>query len=148
MLTRAAVPLLVLALASSLAAPAEAKSGRNAALLGGLAVGAVGGAILGNALSNNDADEDDAPPPPPAPRRVYVAPQPVYVAPPPPPPRYVPAPVRPAAYDYDDQAFRLHDACDDGDRRSCVRFGILIGQHRERQAEWRRTHPDFFDWEN
>ena len=31
---------------------------------------------------------------------------------------------------------------------ACVRFGILIGQHRERVAQWRRSHPDFFSYED
>jgi hypothetical protein len=42
-------------------------------------------------------------------------------------------------------AFNL--ACERGDRRACVRFGILIGENRERSIEWRRERPDFFWWE-
>ena len=38
-------------------------------------------------------------------------------------------------------------ACDDGDRRACVRLGIIIGEHRERREEWRREHPDVFFYE-
>ena len=41
----------------------------------------------------------------------------------------------------------FHQLCDKGDRRACVRFGILIGEARERHAEWRRTHPEWWWWE-
>lgn len=41
----------------------------------------------------------------------------------------------------------LRGACWQGDRGACVRFGVIIGQHQERVAEWRRDHPDFFFYE-
>ena len=41
----------------------------------------------------------------------------------------------------------FHQLCDKGDRRACVRFGILIGQNEERHAEWRRLHPEWWWWE-
>jgi hypothetical protein len=41
----------------------------------------------------------------------------------------------------------FHQLCDKGDRRACVRFGILIGENRERHAEWRRMHPEWFWWD-
>jgi hypothetical protein len=41
----------------------------------------------------------------------------------------------------------FHQLCDKGDRRACVRFGILIGENRERHAEWRRLHPEWFWWD-
>jgi hypothetical protein len=41
----------------------------------------------------------------------------------------------------------FHVACERGDRRACVRFGILIGENRERVVEWRRERPDFFWWD-
>lgn len=41
----------------------------------------------------------------------------------------------------------LRVACNDGDRRACVRLGIIIGEHRERRDEWRREHPDVFFYE-
>ena len=41
----------------------------------------------------------------------------------------------------------FHVLCDKGDRRACVRFGILIGENRERHAEWRRLHPEWFWWD-
>jgi len=37
--------------------------------------------------------------------------------------------------------------CEKGDRRACVRFGILIGENRQRHADWRRAHADWFWWE-
>src|SRR5581483_1201886 len=42
---------------------------------------------------------------------------------------------------------RLHFECDRGDRRACVEFGVLIGENRERHAEWRRAHPEWWWWE-
>jgi hypothetical protein len=95
------------------------------AVIGGFAAGAVGGALLGAALSQpRPAPVYVAPPPPPPPATVYV--QPVAESP------------------YDGQFMNLHAACDAGDRHACIRFGVLIGQHRERMAEWRRMHPDYF----
>jgi hypothetical protein len=41
----------------------------------------------------------------------------------------------------------FHELCEKGDRRACVRFGILIGQNQERHAEWRRSHAAWFWWE-
>jgi hypothetical protein len=41
----------------------------------------------------------------------------------------------------------FHVLCDKGDRRACVRFGILLGENRERHAEWRRIHPEWWWWE-
>ncbi len=94
------------------------------AVLGGFVAGAAGGALLGAALSQ--------------PRPV-----PVYAAPPPPPP--APVYLQPVAVNpYDNQFGSLHAACDMGDRHACIRFGVMIGQHRERVAEWRRMHPDYF----
>jgi hypothetical protein len=51
------------------------------------------------------------------------------------------------AQDRDDVIRRLHYECDRGDRRACVRFGIMIGENRERHQEWRRAHPEYFWWE-
>jgi hypothetical protein len=41
----------------------------------------------------------------------------------------------------------LRVACDAGDRRACVRLGIIIGEHRERHEDWRRAHPEVFFFE-
>ncbi len=72
----------------------------------------------------------------------YCAPQPapVAVAPPPPPPAVV-------RDELGDRMLALREGCEDGDRRACVRLGILIGEHRERRAAWRREHPEVFFYE-
>jgi hypothetical protein len=41
----------------------------------------------------------------------------------------------------------LRVACNDGDRRACVRLGMILGEHRERHEEWRREHPEVFFFE-
>jgi hypothetical protein len=41
----------------------------------------------------------------------------------------------------------FHQLCEKGDRRACVRFGILIGENKQRHADWRRAHADWFWWE-
>ncbi len=120
--------LIAAGLVVSMAACGTAQAGdRTGALLGGLAVGAVGGAIIGSALAQ--------------PRPVYAPPQPVYVAAPP-QPIYVQAAPDP----YGDRLSHLHAGCDNGNRGACIQFGILIGEHKEHVAEWRRSHPDYFDY--
>jgi len=42
----------------------------------------------------------------------------------------------------------FHQLCQKGDRRACVRFGILIGRNEQRHADWRRTHADWWWWEH
>ena len=42
----------------------------------------------------------------------------------------------------------FHQLCNKGDRKACVRFGIMIGENRERHVEWRRLHPDWWWWEH
>ena len=46
-----------------------------------------------------------------------------------------------------DRMMGLRGACEDGDRRACVRLGIIIGENRERRAAWRREHPEVFFYE-
>ena len=46
-----------------------------------------------------------------------------------------------------DRMLALRQDCEEDDRRACVRLGILIGEHRERRAAWRREHPDVFFYE-
>lgn len=41
----------------------------------------------------------------------------------------------------------FHQLCEKGDRKACVRFGILIGRNEQRNADWRRSHADWFWWE-
>ena len=66
-----------------------------------------------------------------------------YVPPAPPPP--------PVAVVHDDelrdQMFELRGGCEAGDRRACVRLGIIIGENRQRRAAWRRDYPDVFFYE-
>jgi len=42
----------------------------------------------------------------------------------------------------------FHQLCDKGDRKACVRFGILIGQNQQRHADWRRAHAEWFWWDH
>jgi len=74
----------------------------------------------------------------------YCAPSaaaPVEVAPP-------PRRARIAARDeLSDRMLQLREGCDDGDRRACVRLGIVIGENRARRAAWRREHPEVFFYE-
>jgi hypothetical protein len=72
-------------------------------------------------------------------------PGPGYGGPPPPlPPR---GPGYAERVDIPDQMFGLRAACDAGDRRACVQFGIIIGENRERRAQWRSERPELFWWE-
>jgi hypothetical protein len=41
----------------------------------------------------------------------------------------------------------LRGRCEDGDRRACVRMGILIGENRGRREAWRREQPEVFFYE-
>jgi len=41
----------------------------------------------------------------------------------------------------------FHQLCEKGDRRACVRFGMLLGENRERHVEWRKHHADWWWWE-
>lgn len=68
-------------------------------------------------------------------------PGPVAVEPPPPPPRVV------ARDELQERMLELRAGCEDGDRRACVRLGILIGENRARRGAWRREHPEVFFYE-
>jgi hypothetical protein len=48
----------------------------------------------------------------------------------------------------EEEMHRVQIACDQGDKKACVRLGIYIGEHRERSKEWHRTHPEYFWWEH
>jgi len=69
----------------------------------------------------------------------------VEVRPAEPPRRGVPAPV--ARDELRDRMLGLRIACEDGDRRACVRMGIIIGENRERREMWRRENPEVFFYE-
>lgn len=43
--------------------------------------------------------------------------------------------------------FELRSECEAGERRACIQFGIIIGENRERRAQWRREQPDLFWWD-
>jgi hypothetical protein len=58
----------------------------------------------------------------------------------------VPTPAR-AQSNVEAEMIGFHQLCDKGDRRACVRFGILIGQNEQRHADWRRSHADWWWWE-
>jgi hypothetical protein len=62
-----------------------------------------------------------------------------------PPPRRAPPP--PVRDELRDRMLQLREDCEDGNRRSCVRLGIIIGENRERRATWRREHPEVFFYE-
>ena len=66
---------------------------------------------------------------------------PVAVAPPAPPPARV------VRDELRDRMLELRERCEDGERRACVRLGIIIGENRERRAAWRREHPEVFFYE-
>jgi hypothetical protein len=75
---------------------------------------------------------------------------------PPPPrgPQMAPGPRGPLPADagggWEDMRARmeeLREECEDGDRRACVRLGIIIGENRERRAQMRRESPNLFWWE-
>jgi len=55
------------------------------------------------------------------------------------------APAR--AQDVPAELLGFHQLCDRGDRKACVRFGMILGRMQERHAEWRRVHPEWFWWE-
>src|SRR5512144_1874849 len=60
-----------------------------------------------------------------------------------------PAPERrhPPRDELRERMFSLRAACEEGDRRACVKLGIIIGENRERRAAWRRENPDLFFYE-
>jgi hypothetical protein len=52
-----------------------------------------------------------------------------------------------AQSDFQAQLIGYHTLCDHGDRKACIRFGMLIEHHKDMQAEWRHSHPEWFWWE-
>jgi hypothetical protein len=52
-----------------------------------------------------------------------------------------------AQADVEAEIIGYHQLCDRGDRRACVKFGILIGRNQQRTADWRRAHADWFWFE-
>ena len=56
------------------------------------------------------------------------------------------APAR-AQHARDAEMIGFHQLCERGDRRACIRFGIMLGENRAHHAEWRRLHPEWWAWE-
>ena len=46
-----------------------------------------------------------------------------------------------------EQMVEFREGCEDGNRRACVRLGIIIGENRERRQQWSREHPEMFSWD-
>jgi hypothetical protein len=42
---------------------------------------------------------------------------------------------------------RLHKLCEGGDKRACVRFGMMFNENRARHDEWRQSRPEFFSFQ-
>jgi len=68
------------------------------------------------------------------------------------PPRYCgppgpPVAIAPVRDELSDRMMEYRARCEDGDRRACVRLGILIGENRARREAWRRDYPDVFFYE-
>ena len=40
-----------------------------------------------------------------------------------------------------------HPLCQQGDRKACIRFGMMLQQNKDRMNEWRHSHPDWFWFE-
>jgi hypothetical protein len=60
----------------------------------------------------------------------------------------IPMSIAARAQDRAAEIIGFHQLCDHGDRKACVRFGMLLGQNMERHAEWRRSHPEWWWWEH
>ena len=54
---------------------------------------------------------------------------------------------RARAQDMQAELLGLHQLCDRGDRKACVKFGMMLGRAQDRHAEGRRVHPEWFWWE-
>ena len=46
------------------------------------------------------------------------------------------------------QLIGFRDFCEKGDKKACVKFGMMLQQNADRHAEWRRNHPDWFFFEH
>ncbi len=82
-------------------------------------------------------------------QNIHIGPGGIDVGPPPPPPPRggMMGPPPGPRDELQARMYELRGACEAGDRRACVRFGIMIGENRERVAEWRHSHPDYFFYE-
>ena len=41
----------------------------------------------------------------------------------------------------------LHVHCDHGDRNACIKFGMMLQQNNDRSPEFRRTPPEWYQFE-
>ena len=46
------------------------------------------------------------------------------------------------------QMIGFRDFCEHGDKKACVKFGMMLQQNIDRQGEWRHSHPDWFFFEH
>jgi hypothetical protein len=42
----------------------------------------------------------------------------------------------------------MHQLCDHGDRKACIKFGMLIQQNHARMEAWHHSHPEWFWFEH
>ncbi len=42
----------------------------------------------------------------------------------------------------------MHQLCDHGDRKACIKFGMMIQQNHDRIEAWRHAHPEWFWFEH
>lgn len=68
----------------------------------------------------------------------WVVVSPRYCAPPPPAAAVAPPRQAPVRDELVDRMLGLRQGCEAGDRRACVRLGIIIGENRARREAWRR----------
>jgi len=78
----------------------------------------------------------------------WIVVSPRYCAAPAEPVAVTPAPPPPYHDELGDRLMEFRESCEAGDRRACVRLGILIGENRERRAAWRHDHPEAFFYEH
>ncbi|WP_280109796.1 hypothetical protein [Methyloferula stellata] len=41
----------------------------------------------------------------------------------------------------------MHQLCDHGDRKACIKLG-MIQQNHDRMEAWYHSHPEWFWWEH
>lgn len=46
------------------------------------------------------------------------------------------------------QMIGFRDFCEHGDKKACVKFGMMLQQNVDRHTKWRRSHPDWFFFEH
>ncbi len=42
----------------------------------------------------------------------------------------------------------MHQLCDHGDRKACIKFGMMIQQNHYHMEAWRHSHPEWFWYEH